>query len=157
MSKPHPHELRVELELNASVAQIWRCWVEPELLKQWFCPKPWQVVDVRMDMRPGGEFYTLMQGPNGEQFGEPGVFLHVEPRHRIMFTDAFQPGWLPSARAFIVGDFTYFDLGNGRTRFLGRAYHWNAEAEAEHAAMGFEPGWTAAAKQLEALAASLKA
>lgn len=155
MSTAPAHELRIELELNASVEQIWQCWINPELLKQWFCPKPWQVTDVRMDFRTGGECYTMMQGPNGEQFGEPGVFLIVEPKRRVVFTDAFRPGWLPTARAFIVADFEYLALDQRRTRFIGRAYHWNAEAMAEHAAMGFEPGWTAAARQLEALAATL--
>lgn len=61
------HVLTLDRVLDASVAKLWRCWTEPELLKQWFCPKPWYVSEARMDLRPGGEFYTLMNGPDGER------------------------------------------------------------------------------------------
>ena len=36
-------ELVVDRVLRAPRASVWRCWTEPELLKQWFCPKPWFV------------------------------------------------------------------------------------------------------------------
>lgn len=151
----HPHELRLERTFDLPRAVLWRCWTEPELLMQWFCPVPWRVTEARMDLRPGGEFFTLMEGPNGERFGEPGVFLAVEPGRRLMFTDAFRPGWLPSSRAFMVGDVLFEDDGPGRTRYLARALHWSAEAKQEHEAMGFHEGWGKAADQLEALARRL--
>ena len=40
--------------LDAPRDKVWRCWVEPELLKQWFCPKPWYVSEARIGLRPGG-------------------------------------------------------------------------------------------------------
>ena len=45
--------------------------------------------------------------------------------------------------------------GEGRTRYIARAMHWNAETLKEHEAMGFHEGWGRAADQLEALAKSL--
>lgn len=38
--------------LDAPRDKLWRCWVEPELLKQWFCPKPWYISEARIDHRP---------------------------------------------------------------------------------------------------------
>ena len=35
------HELSIELILDAPKEKLYRCWVEPELVKQWFAPKPW--------------------------------------------------------------------------------------------------------------------
>lgn len=151
----HPHELRLERLIELPREPLWRCWTEPELLMQWFCPKPWQVTEARIDLRTGGEFFTLMQGPQGERFGEPGVFLGIEPGRRLQFTDAFRPGWLPSARAFMVGEVLFDDAGPGKTRYLARALHWSPEARAEHEAMGFHDGWAKATDQLEALARSL--
>src|SRR5688572_115625 len=81
------HSLVLTRVLDAPRDKLWRCWVEPELLKQWFCPKPWYVSQARIDLRPGGEFFTLMNGPNGEQFGEPGVFLEVVEKERLVFTE----------------------------------------------------------------------
>ncbi len=141
--------------IDAPRAAVWRCWAEPELLKQWFCPKPWFVSQARMDLCPGGEFFTLMNGPNGESFGEPGVFLEVVEGERLVFTDAFRPGWRPSGRAFMAAEVTFEDAGENRTRYTARARHWSAEARAEHERMGFHEGWGKAADQLEALAKTI--
>ncbi|HRK19886.1 MAG TPA: SRPBCC family protein [Hyphomicrobiaceae bacterium] len=149
------HELLFARDIAAPRDKVWRCWTEPQLLKQWFCPKPWYVSDARIDVRPGGEFYTLMNGPDGQQFGEPGVYLDVEPGRRLVFTDAFRPGWVPASRAFTVATVTFDDLAGGATRYEARVRHWSAEARAEHENMGFQEGWGKAADQLEALAKSL--
>jgi uncharacterized protein YndB with AHSA1/START domain len=141
--------------LDAPRDKVWRCWVEPELLKQWFCPKPWYVSQARIDLRPGGEFFTLMNGPNGEQFGEPGVFLEVVANERLVFTDAFGPGWKPSGRPFMAAEVLFEHAGAGHTRYTACAMHWTADARKEHEEMGFHEGWGKATDQLEALAMTL--
>ena len=148
-------DLVLDRILDAPSTSIWRCWTEPELLKQWFCPKPWFVSDVRMDLRPGGEFYTVMNGPEGERFENPGVLLEIAEGERLVFTDAFVPGWRPNGKPFMVAEVRFEDAGNGQTRYTARAMHWNAEARKEHEEMGFHEGWGKAADQLEALARSL--
>lgn len=45
--------------------------------------------------------------------------------------------------------------GPGRTKYTARARHWTAEARAQHEQMGFAPGWTQCARQLEDLARTL--
>lgn len=35
-----PRELVLDRLLAAPRGRIWRCWTEPDLLKQWFCPLP---------------------------------------------------------------------------------------------------------------------
>ena len=134
--------------IDAPRDKVWRCWVEPALLKQWFCPKPWFVSEARIDLRPGGEFFTMMNGPNGEQFGEPGVFLEIVDKERLVFTDAFRPGWRPSGRPFMAAEVTFEDADGGKTRYVGRAMHWSAEARKEHEDMGFHEGWGKALDQL---------
>jgi uncharacterized protein YndB with AHSA1/START domain len=148
-------DLALTRTIDAPRDKLWRCWVEPELLKQWFCPKPWNVSQARLEPRPGGEFFTLMSGPNGEEFGEPGVFLEVVEKERLVFTDAFRPGWQPSGRPFMAAEVLFEDAGDGRTRYTARAMHRSAEARQEHEAMGFHEGWGKAADQLEELAKSL--
>ena len=141
--------------LDAPRDKLWRCWTEPELLKKWFCPKPWFVSDARIDLRPGGEFYTLMNGPNGEKFGEPGVFLDVAEQKRLVFTDAFRPGWRPAGKPFMAAEVLFEDAADGKTRYTARAMHWSADARKQHEEMGFRDGWGKAADQLEALAKTL--
>lgn len=149
------NELVLDRILNAPPAALWRCWTEPKLLEQWFCPKPWYVTDAVLDLRPGGEFSTVMHGPEGEEFPNNGVVLEVVPGEKLVTTDAFLPGWIPSGRPFMVAQITFEDAGDGKTRYVAKAMHWTSEAKAEHEAMGFHDGWGAAADQLEALAQTL--
>jgi uncharacterized protein YndB with AHSA1/START domain len=96
-----------------------------------------------------------MNSPDGERFGEPGVFLEVVENERLVFTDAFHPGWRPSGRAFMAAEVLFDDAGAGKTRYTARAMHWSADARKEHEEMGFHEGWGKAADQLEALARTL--
>ncbi len=86
---PAFHELALERILQAPRMAIWRCWTEPVLMEQWFCPKPWVVRDVTLDLRAGGASAMTMCGPNGEAFPNNGVYLEVVPGQRLVFTDAF--------------------------------------------------------------------
>ena len=63
--------------------------MEPELLKQWFCPKPWRAEVAKMDLRPGGSSLIVMRSPEGQEFPNRGVYLEVVPNERLVFTDAF--------------------------------------------------------------------
>lgn len=154
MTEPE-HLLTLERVLDAPVKNVWRCWTEPELLEQWFCPKPWYVTDARIDLRPGGEFSSVFHGPEGEVFPNTGVVLEVEDKERLVFTDAFRPGWIPSGRPLMAAEVTFEDAGESRTRYVARAMHWTEEARQDHEKMGFHEGWGKAADQLEALARSL--
>jgi len=149
------HELVLDRVLEAPRAAVWRCWTEPELLRQWFCPRPWRVAKARLDLRPGGAFSTVMEGPAGERVENSGVFLTLEPPSRLMFTDAFRPGWHPVGKPFMVAEIRLEERGAERTRYVATARHWTAEARARHEAMGFHEGWGIAADQLEELAAKL--
>lgn len=153
---PQPrYVLTLDRVLDAPVEKVWRCWTEPELLEQWFCPKPWFVTDAVMDLKPGGEFSNVMHGPDGERVGNVGIFLAVEPMKRLVSTDAFLPGWIPAEQAFMVADTAFADAGKCRTRYIARALHWTEEAMKGHEAMGFHEGWGMATNQLEALAKTL--
>jgi uncharacterized protein YndB with AHSA1/START domain len=147
--------LQIERTLRAPRAAVWRCWSEPDLLKQWYCPRPWGVAQAQIELQAGGRFFVLMQGPQGEQVPCPGIYLQVDPGRRLVFTDAFTEAWLPSAKPFMVGDIMLDEASGGATRYLARALHWNAQDRDEHLKMGFEGGWNAAADQLEALAQTL--
>ncbi len=152
---PPSHELVLERTLAAPRMAVWRCWTEPALMEQWFCPKPWFVSDVEAELRAGGASSMVMRGPNGEAFPNHGVYLEVVHGERLVFTDAFTSAWLPSGKAFMVADVTVADAPGGGTLYKAIARHWNAEDCESHVKMGFHQGWGIAADQLEALAKTL--
>jgi uncharacterized protein YndB with AHSA1/START domain len=142
------HELSITRLIDAPVAAVWRAWTEH--LDEWFCPHPWRAEVSVMDLRAGGRSALTMHGPAGEVVTIEGVYLEVEPRGRIVSTDAFTAGWQP-AGPFMVRIDDFAEEGGG-TRYTATARHWTAEAKAQHESMGFTPGWNAATDQLEAVA-----
>ena len=150
------HELVLTRLMDVSKEKLYRCWTDPALLKQWFSPKPWTVSVAEVDVRAGGSSLIVMRSPEGQEFPNPGQYLEVVPNRKIVFTDAFTGGWVPKDGApFFVGEVTFEDAGNGKTRYRATARHWTAEAKAQHEQMGFVPGWTMCARQLEELAKTL--
>ncbi len=149
------YELVVEREMNIPRDKLYRCWTEPELLKEWFCPKPWTVARAELDVRAGGSSLIVMRNPEGEEFPNPGVYLEVVPNERIVSTDAYTSAWVPSERPFMTAIVTFEDLGGGKTRYTARARHWSEEHRTAHEAMGFHEGWGKATDQLEELAQTL--
>lgn len=152
---PELHELLLSRVINAPRDKVWRCWVEPELLMQWFCPKPWRVTQAELDVRAGGRSFVLMEGPNGEKAPNPGVYLEVIPGKRLVMTDAFDRAWIPSDKAFMVAEITMEDADDGNTRYHALVRHWSAEDRLAHEEMGFHEGWGTATNQLEELARSI--
>lgn len=148
-------ELVLERILDASPARVYRAWIEPELLKRWFVPKPWSLASVDQDLRPGGRANFVMRDPDGRDYPNEGVFLEIVPNRRIVTTDAFTEGWIPSGKPFMAAHTSFEDAPGGKTRYVARAMHWSAESKAEHEKMGFHEGWGAAADQLAALLETL--
>ncbi|HPE49151.1 MAG TPA: SRPBCC domain-containing protein [Hyphomonas sp.] len=154
---PHPFDLVLERTIAAPAYALYRCYTEPDLVCQWFCPKPWRVTEAKLDLRPGGATFHRMRGPEGEDVPLHGQYLEVIPGRRVVTTDAYTGDWVPSAKPFMTAIVTFRDLGNGTTLYRAVARHWSAEDKAAHEAMGFHEGWGMAADQLEELAQSLPA
>ena len=146
------NELSITRVIDAPLDVVWRVFAERP--NEWFCPKPWRA-EVDWDLRAGGRSKTVMYGPNGEVNPMEGMILEAVPMRRVVFTDAFKGDWVPQG-PFMVGFFEFADEG-GKTRYRAGARHWTEEARKQHEEMGFEPGWTAVADQLAALAESAQA
>jgi uncharacterized protein YndB with AHSA1/START domain len=151
---PVAHELVLTRLIDVPAHKLFRCWTDPTLMVRWFTPPPWKTIAAEVDPRAGGSSCITMQGPDGTQVPNRGVYLEVVPDRRLVFTDAYTSAWAPSAKPFFTCIVT-FDDEDGKTRYTARARHWNAEDCAAHEKMGFHEGWGKAADQLAALAATL--
>ncbi len=144
MSDPSPNpapgrELVLSRVIAATPARVFQAWTTE--LPRWWGPHGMTTSFCEMELRPGGSFRTLMRAPDGTEYPTRGVFLDVVPNERIVFTDAFEPGWVPNPDAFFTAITTFAPLSGGRTQYTARALHWTAENRARHEQMGFHQGW----------------
>lgn len=153
-------DLTFERIIDVPKKLVWRAWTEPELLKQWFCPLPWKTIDAEVDLRPGGEFRTTMQSPEGNQFPSTGCYLEVLPDTKLVWTNGLLPGYRPikgkaptdaaSMDFAFTASITMADH-HGGTRYRATVIHGTQGECQQHAAMGFESGWGAALDQMVAM------
>lgn len=153
-SFPTDRELVLTRLIDAPREKLYRAWTEPELVKQWFAPRPWTTPVVELDVRPGGSALFVMRSPEGQDMPNHGTYLEVVPNERLVSTDAFTRAWEPSAKPFMLLIVTFEDEG-GKTRYTARVRHWTVEDKQAHEKMGFHEGWGLCADQLTALVAKI--
>ncbi len=147
-------------EVAVSAHSIWRCWTEPELLKQWFAPKPVTTTDALIEPTPGGAFDTTMVIPGmDDPMAGKGCVLAAEEGRRFAFTNMMTAGFQPQDQSGehqfpFTAEITMAPKDTGCTYTVTVRHLDIAGAEA-HKAMGFFEGWGTAADQMIALAETL--
>ena len=146
-------DLVLERVVEVPPELVWAAWTQPEHLKAWFTPAPWRTTHCEIDLRPGGIFRTIMEGPAGERFDGTGCYLEVVPNRRLAWTSVLLPNWRPAppgGELPFTGIIELEPAGDGGTRYTATALHPDAEGCARHAGMGFHEGWGKALDQLVA-------
>ena len=148
-------DLVISRVLRAPRATLWRAWTEPELLKEWWCPKPWTSEVRAFDLRAGGDFHIVMRGPDGGLSDNPGCFLDIVPQERLVFTSLLTGGWRPATPWLpFTAVITMADEGDG-VRYIAQVMHPDQATRDKHEAMGFFDGWGTCIDQLDAFALQL--
>lgn len=132
---------------------VWACWTDPELMKAWFMPKPHSLEQAEIDLRPGGIFRTVMN-VDGTVMDNAGVILEADYGRRLVWTDAFSPGWVMAAEPFMTAILSFADAPGG-TVYDVLIRHGSPQKRKQHEDMGFFDGWGAVAEQLDTHAATL--
>ena len=67
--------------------KVWRAWTDPLALARWFGPGAADTAAVvELDLRVGGRWRIAFEGHDGSGHEASGVYLVVEPPHRLVFT-----------------------------------------------------------------------
>jgi uncharacterized protein YndB with AHSA1/START domain len=149
------NDLVISRIVRAPRAALWRAWSDPDLLKEWWCPRPWTTQVRAFDMRPGGDFHTYMRGPDGGESDNPGCFLEVVPQSRIVFSSMLTGGWRPNTPWLgFTAIITMSDEGEG-SRYIATVMHPDKATRDRHEEMGFFDGWATCIQQLEDFAQRL--
>ena len=77
--------VHVKKEFAAGLALVWDAYTQPELLDQWWAPKPWLAKTKFMEFKEGGQRLYAMCGPEGEEHWALADFTSISPKTNFKF------------------------------------------------------------------------
>jgi uncharacterized protein YndB with AHSA1/START domain len=143
-------DLTLQRVIRAPRAAVWRAWTDPEHLAQWWVPAPAVARVDRLEAQPGGAFVTRIS-EDGVAFAPhiDALFLVVDDRERLVFTNAIDSGWRPTRPdpVAMVAEIILHDHPEG-TDYQVVVRHGDPAARARHEEIGFFEGWGSVTGQL---------
>lgn len=76
-------------EFGAPRTRVFAAWTTPELLKRWYGARGWQLVEAEVNLRVGGAWRFVSNGPNGDIMVQSGTYQEVVPPERLVYTERF--------------------------------------------------------------------
>ena len=149
-------DLGIDRVIRAPRKHVWAAWTDPANLAQWWIPAPTRCCVERLDVRPGGAFVTSMSDDGAEFVPHVNAcFLVVEEYERIVFTNALDSEWRPTAPApvLMTAEVVLRDHPDG-TDYRVVVRHGDPASRTKHADLGFADGWGTVTAQLARLAES---
>ncbi|MCC6818700.1 MAG: SRPBCC domain-containing protein, partial [Bacteroidia bacterium] len=86
--------IHVKREFNANIEFVWEAWTNPEILDQWWAPKPYKTRTKSMDFRDGGMWlYEMYNTESNEEENEchwcKNDYITIEHHKGFSGLDAF--------------------------------------------------------------------
>jgi PhnB protein len=155
--EPGGKTITVERSFNAPLAQVWSAWTDPEILCQWWAPKPYTCVIKSLDFREGGRWLYCMEGPEGDRHWALFDYAIVRPMSFYSGTDAFcdESGSINTSMPSTQWE-NHFKEKDGTTLVRCKLHCASAQAAEQLMKMGFKEGFTLGLEQLDELLASGK-
>ena len=76
-------------EFAAELSLVWDAYTKPELLDQWWAPKPWESRTKFMDFKVGGRRFYAMVSPEGDERWAVQKYTSITPKTNFKFFNAF--------------------------------------------------------------------
>ena len=144
----------VTREFNAGILLVWDAFTKPEILDQWWAPKPWASKTKFMDFEEGGRRFYAMVSPEGQQHWSVQKYTSISPKTNFKFLNAFadenENPELPGSDWDLN-----FSEQNGTTKVSVIIYNESLERMEKQLEMGFKEGFTMTMNYLDDLLATL--
>jgi uncharacterized protein YndB with AHSA1/START domain len=147
---------------------VWKCFADPERMKEWFGPKGSVIVAWKMDFRVGGTYHGAMRAGGGPPMWAKFVYREIVAPERLVWVHSFsdEAGNLtrhplsPTWPLELLTTVTLEDAPGGKTRLTLRWSPLNASQEeretfdAAHDSM--RGGWGGSFERLDAYLAGAR-
>jgi uncharacterized protein YndB with AHSA1/START domain len=141
-------EFAFELDL------VWDAYTKPELLDQWWAPKPWMSRTKAMDFKVGGRRFYAMVSPEGVERWSVQKYTSITPKTNFKLFNAFADKdenlELPGSDWDLN-----FSEQDGKTTVSISIYNESLERLEKMIEMGFKEGFTMTLGSLKELLAKL--
>jgi uncharacterized protein YndB with AHSA1/START domain len=159
--QPSEFEFIIMRNFNAPRERVWKAWTDEKSLGRWWGPKGFDIVSVKLDLRPGGIFHYQLRSPDGQDMWGKFLFREIVPQERLVFVIGFSDaeGGLarhpmsPDWPLLMLSTVTFADAGVGKTTVTVK---WTAHEATEKEKQVFEAGrdsmrqgWTGTFDRLE--------
>jgi uncharacterized protein YndB with AHSA1/START domain len=89
VTTPSDREIVMTRVFNAPRRLVYQAFTRPELIQRWLGPRGWTLPTCEVDLRVGGKYRYVGQGPDGTKLGWGGTFREIVPEQRIVHTESF--------------------------------------------------------------------
>jgi uncharacterized protein YndB with AHSA1/START domain len=134
VTTPSEREIEMTRVFDAPRHLVFDAMTKPELLKRWFGPHGWNLVVCEVDLRVGGAWRFVLEGPGGEKMGMSGAYREIVPGERTVHTEAFDDYPGDSVVTVVLTEH------HGKTTLTGTVLYESQEVRDAVAASGMEHG-----------------
>jgi uncharacterized protein YndB with AHSA1/START domain len=142
-------EIVTERVFDAPRERVFNAYVDPELIPQWWGRRQDTTTIDKMDVRVGGDWRFVTDGPDGTTAFR-GTYREIDPPSKVEQTFEWEgmPGHI------VVESAEFEDLGDGRTKITTRSLFHTTEERDGMLASGMEIGLNESYEQLDELLAA---
>ncbi len=144
----------VNREFDAELSLVWDAFTKPEILDQWWAPKPWSSKTKVMDFKVGGRRFYAMVSPEGQERWSVQKFTSITPKTNFKYLNAFADAAENPELPGSDWDLTFSEQ-NGTTKVNITIYNESLERMEKLIEMGFKEGFTMTLNYLVELLATL--
>jgi uncharacterized protein YndB with AHSA1/START domain len=137
---------------DAPIERVWRAWVEPEMVKQWWGPDGFTCPLAEIDFRQGGTSLVCMRAPEeygGQDMYNTWTYQEIVPMERFVYIlcfadkygnmmDPAHQGLPPEVPKEVRNEVTFKQLGTGKTEVTIMEYDWPEGQTMEMSRQGLE-------------------
>ena len=137
-------------EFDAERDLVWDAYTKPELLDQWWAPKPFSSRTKVMEFREGGRRFYAMVSPEGQERWALQKYTSITPKTNFKFFNTFADENENPEHPGSNWDLSFIEQ-NGTTKVGISIYNESLERLERMIAMGFKEGTAATFENLKEL------
>jgi len=78
---------------NAPVNVLYNAWTDPAILARWWGPNGFNNTIHEYDLQPGGKWLLTMHGPDGKDYPNAVMFIHIQPNKLLVWEHTSDPNF----------------------------------------------------------------